>query len=440
MNSRRRFLQQTGSVIAGTALTPLVYSELKAGVPANDRISVALIGCKGMGMYNLTDHLKVPAVECAALCDVDENILNERAKEITDLTGKNPKLYKDYRRIMDDKSIDAVIIGTPDHWHCLIAVEACQAGKDVYVEKPLANSIAECQVMLKAARKYDRVVQVGQQQRSGQHWQDIVALVQSGKLGTIRKIKTWAYFDYGKGRARVPDSPVPAGVDYDLWLGPSAKRPFNQNRFHGSWRMFWDQGGGLQTDWGVHLLDVPLWAMNVTTPKSVMATGGIYAYPENAIETADTQSVIYDYGNFIIEWEHAGGIQKGLYGRNYGVAFIGNNGTLVGNREGWEVLPETEGDEAKTNKTELMPLQPADKQDHIKHVQNFVDCVKSRQKPACDIEYGHNSALIAHMGNISYRSGNKIYWDTASNKFKDDAKANAFLKPDYRSPWKFPQI
>lgn len=437
MNSRRTFLQQTGSLIAGTALSPLLMSDVKAAVAPSDKISVALIGCKGMGMYDLTDHLKLPEVECVALCDVDENILNERAKQITTLKGKAPKLYKDYRRIIDDKSIDVVIIGTPDHWHCLPTVEACQAGKDVYVEKPLANSIAECQVMLNAARKYNRIVQVGQQQRSGQHWQDVVALVKSGKLGTIRKIKTWAYFDYGKGRPKVADSAVPPGVDYNMWLGPAPERPFNPNRFHGSWRMFWEQGGGLMTDWGVHLLDIPLWAMDVTIPRSVMASGGIYAYPDNAIETADTQNVLYDFGNFTLEWDHAGGLSKGLYGRNYGVAFIGNNGTLVVNREGWEVIAEVEND---VNKTELIPLQPADKLDHEKHVKNFIECVKTRQLPKCDIAFGHNSALLAHMGNIAYRSGNKLTWDAAQGMFKDDAKANAFIKPDYRGPWKFPVI
>jgi predicted dehydrogenase len=204
-------------------------------------VGVALMGCKGMGNYDLENHLRLPDVECIALCDIDENILNERAESITKKTGKKPKLVKDYRKLIDDKSIDVIIIGAPDHWHCLPTVHACEAGKDVYVEKPLANSIAEIQIMLKAARKYNRVVQVGQQQRSGQHWQDCVGIVKSGKLGTIRKIKTWGYFDYGKGGPKVPDSEVPAGVDYDLWLGPAAKHPFNKNRFHGSWRFFWNK-------------------------------------------------------------------------------------------------------------------------------------------------------------------------------------------------------
>jgi predicted dehydrogenase len=436
MKTRRQFIQSTSAVLAGAAFNPL-FASVRKSISPNDKIGVALIGCNGMGQYNLKDHLRIPEVECIAMCDVDENVLNARAKEISDITGKMPTLYKDYRKIIDDKSIDVVIVATPDHWHCLPTVHACEAGKDVYVEKPLANSIAEIQVMLKAARKYNRVVQVGQQQRSGQHWQDCVALVKSGNLGTIRKIKTWGYFDYGKAKPKVPDSDVPNGVDYDMWLGPAPKHAFNKNRFHGSWRFFWEQGGGLLTDWGVHLLDIPLWAMDVSVPKSISSTGGIYAYGSNAIETADTQTVIYDYGNFILEWDHVGGISKGSYGRNYGVAFIGNNGTLVVNREGWEVIAEES--EGKP-KTELFPLQPADKQDHFKHVKNFIECIKTRNRPICDIELGHNAAFIAHAGNIAHRTGNKLQWDAASSKFVGDVKANALLKPEYRGPWKFPSL
>lgn len=437
MRSRRKFIRNSGSLLAGAALSSMVSPDIHARISPNDKLTVALIGCRGMGMYNLTDHLKQPGIECAALCDVDSNVLQERAKTIEELTGSKPQLYKDYRHIIDDKAIDIVIIGTPDHWHCLPAVHACEAGKDVYVEKPLANSIAECQVMLRAAREYNTVVQVGQQQRSGQHWQDVVARVRSGELGTIRKIRAWGYFGYGKGSPEVPDSPVPEGVDYNTWLGPAPQHPFNKNRFHGSWRHFWDHGGGLLTDWGVHLLDIPLWAMGVKFPKSVAASGGIYAYPDHAIETPDTLNVLYDYGSFTLEWDHAGGLSTGLYGRNYGVAFIGNNGTLVANREGWEVIAESENN---TEKMQHIPLQAADKDAHEKHVKNFIECVKTRNRPICDIEAGHQVALIAHMGNIAYRTGNRLSWDESKGKFADDKRANDLLKPDYRSPWKFPSV
>jgi predicted dehydrogenase len=177
--------------------------------------------------------------------------------------------------------------------------------------------------------------------------------------------------------------------------------------------------------------------MNVSAPKSVSSSGGIYAYPDNAIETADTQSVIYDFGNFILEWDHAGGITKGLYGRNYGVAFIGNNGTLIVNREGWELIPETDG---AIPRMEAIPFQQADSRDHEKHVKNFVECLKNRQQPICDVEFGRNSAIVAHMGNIAYRTGNKIIWDDQKKLFGNDTKANALIKPDYRGPWKFPTV
>jgi predicted dehydrogenase len=402
---------------------------------ANDKISVALIGCNGMGWYNLQDFLKIPGVECAALCDVDQNVINKRLPELEKLTGKKASVFKDYRRILDDKSINAVIVGTPDHWHCLMTVHACEAGKDVYVEKPLANSIGECDAMLNAARKHSRIVQVGQQQRSGQHWQDAVAFVKSGKLGTIRKIKTWGYFGYGSAQPKVADSPVPEGVDYDMWLGPAPSHPFNKNRFHGSWRFFWEQGGGLLTDWGVHLLDIPLLAMGVSVPKSISSSGGIYSYPNNAIETADTQAVIYDFGDFLLEWDHVGGVSRGQYGRHYGVAFIGNNGTLVINREGWEILPEMD---RETPRMEALSLQPADKKDHEKHVANFIECMKTRKQPICDVEFGRNSAVLAHMGNVAYRTGNKLWWDDKQRNFGTDLKANALIRPAYREPWKFP--
>jgi len=291
--------------------------------------------------------------------------------------------------------------------------------------------------MLKAARKYNRVVQVGQQQRSGQHWQDAIALVKSEKLGKLRKIKTWGFFDYGKTSPKVADTPVPAGVDFNMWLGPAPSRSFNTGRFHGNWRFAWDYGGGLLTDWGVHLLDIALWAVDGKMPTSILSAGGIYAYKNNAIETADTQTVIYEYDGLLIEWEHAGGLSKGFYGRHYGVAFIGNNGTLVINREGWEVIPEEENG---TPKMEAVPLQAADKKDHEKHVANFIACVKSRERPICDVEIGKNSASLAHMGNIAYRTGNKLYWDKAKQTFVNDTKANAFIQPAYRSPWSFPKI
>ena len=266
MPTRRTFIRNTAAAVAGIGITGsmagkgLAHSSV---LGANDRITLALIGARNMGWADLDDLLKQPNVVCKTLCDVDNSVLTERAAELVKLGHGQPLLEKDYRRVIGDSDIDAVVVGTPDHWHCLPTVEACEAGKHVYVEKPLANSIGEINVMLDAAGKYNRLVQVGQQQRSGLHWKSAIEFVRSGKLGTIRQVKFWANFDYGAGNMPVPDSVPPDGVDYDRWLGPAPRRPFNRNRFHGSWRMFRDYGGGLMTDWGVHLIDMGLWAMEV---------------------------------------------------------------------------------------------------------------------------------------------------------------------------------
>jgi predicted dehydrogenase len=188
---------------------------------ANDKIIVGLVGARNMGYGILNHALNQPGVECGAICDIDDDVLDRRIQEVDEKQGKKPERYKDFRKFMDNKDLDAVIVGTPDHWHCLITVAACEAGKDVYVEKPMANSIGECNVMVEAARKHKRIVQVGQQQRSGNNWKDIMERIKSGKIGQLRKVQIWANFNYGVGRPIVPDSPVPDGIDFDMWLGPA---------------------------------------------------------------------------------------------------------------------------------------------------------------------------------------------------------------------------
>jgi predicted dehydrogenase len=386
-----------------------------------------------MGWGDLTDLLLNPDVDCIALCDIDKKILEEKAAELQKLRSKKPLLFGDYRKMLERKDLDAVIVGTPDHWHCLQMTDACSAGKDVYVEKPIANSIAECDAMVAAARKHGRVVQVGQQQRSGNLWHEMKHFIDGGKLGRIPRVEVWANFSYGALSLPVPDSAVPEGVDFDMWLGPAPKRGFNTERFHGSWRMFWDYGGGLLTDWGVHLLDMALWGMNVKEmPKRVIGTGGRFAFPQNSPETFDTMTVVYEYENFLIQWTNIGGTETGPYGRNYGLAFKGVNGTLVANREGWEVIPE--GDKA-----EAVSRLP-DNLSHQQHTADFVACVKSRNfQTACPIENGSLCAKYAHLGNISVRTGQVLTYDD-TNKTFNNASADSLLRPAYRSPWKFPAL
>lgn len=440
-NSRRKFINNTGKIITGAG----VLSSLSAGSVlakscvsgANDKVVVGLIGCKGMGFANLQTFLDQPGVECAALCDVDQSVLDQRTEGVEKKTGKKPQQYRDYRKLIENKDIDVVIVGTPDHWHCLPMVEACEAGKDVYCEKPLANSIEELDIMVKAAQKYNRVVQVGQWQRSGPHWRDAMDFVFSGKLGNIRTVKTWAYQGWMKPVPVLPDGSAPEGVDYDFWLGPAPKRPFNNNRFHFNFRWFWDYAGGLMTDWGVHIIDFGLYGMKVDAPKSVMASGGKFAYPDDASETPDTLQAIYEFDGFTMMWEHATGIDGGPYGRTHGVGFIGNNGTLVVDRGGWEVIPEKENGK---NKMDKVSLQKGSGKDLDFHVKNFLECIVSREKPNCDVTIAANTARVAHMGNIAFKTGRKVYWDQSKSEFVNDSEANELTKATYRNPWVLPKV
>ncbi len=436
MIKRRDFLTQSIQLTAGaTILRRLPKSGLFAPstkIAPSDKLRFGLIGCKGMGWSNLQAHLKIPQTECIALCDVDKNVLDQRNGELEKLTGKKAIAYGDYRKLLENKDIDHVIIGTPDHWHALMMINACEAGKDVYVEKPLGRTIEECNIMLAAARKYNRVVQVGQWQRSNQHWKDATDFVQSGKLGKIRLVKTWAYQGWMKTVLKKPDSPVPAGVDYDMWLGPAPKRPFNENRFHFNFRWYWDYAGGLMTDWGVHIIDMALLGMKAQGPKSVMAIGG-NSDPNSAMETPDTLQALYEFDGYNMIWEHANGVDGGPYGRNHGVGFIGNLGTLVVDREGWEVIPEK-------GRMEAIALQKRSDDGLLNHHKNFIECMQSRARPACDIAFAHNTALNASLGNIALRVGRRISWDAAKQQIVDDSKAHNLTKANYQNGWKTPTV
>ncbi|MDB5249164.1 MAG: oxidoreductase domain protein [Segetibacter sp.] len=440
--TRRDFLANTTKLVTATGLAgltgaPLLSSAATKKTGAADKVVVALIGCRSMGFGDLENALKQPGVECGALCDIDDEILTRRTADVVRIQGKAPVQYKDYRKLLENKDIDAVIIGTPDHWHCLTFIAACEAGKDIYVEKPLANSIAECDLMVKAARKYNRVVQVGQQQRSGEHWKKAMDFMNAGKIGDLRKVNIWANFNYGIGQLKAPDEAVPAGVDFDRWLGPAPQRSFNKTRFHGSWRMFWDYGGGLVTDWGVHLIDMALWVKGITElPLAVTATGGNFSFPTHAHETFDTMSVSYQMKDYVINWEHTAGTQTGPYGKSYGLAFVGNDATLVINREGWEVLPEIQDGNYKVP---AMPKQGGG-ENHLPHMKNFIECIKTRKDPACTIENGRLVAVYAHMANIALRTNSRLEWNEANKNFGNNASANALITPSYRKPWVLPKV
>jgi predicted dehydrogenase len=438
-DSRRRFLRNAALLSAGWSMSSSIPGHLETGLPKSnfraDKIRIGAIGINGMGWSDLNAMLKAnPDTICTAICDVDSNVLTKRSADLEKNFSMKPAAYADYRKLLDDKNIDAVIIGTPDHWHCLQMVEACQAGKHVYVEKPIANSIEECTVMVAAQQKYNRAVQVGQWQRSNAHFKSALEFLQSGKLGKIRMVKTWAYQGWMKNIPIKADAAVPAGVDYTKWLGPAQMRNFNPNRFHFNFRWFWDYAGGLMTDWGVHLVDYALLGMNAKDPISVMASGGKMAYPDDAAETPDTLATVYDFGEFIMLWEHAQAINNGNYGKDHGIAYIGNNGTLVLDRGGWKVI--TEGKNMET-------VEEVKKSDDglANHTRNFIEAVKSGNysQLAAPIQAGATVAQVCQMGNIAYKTGKKLNWDKNKRSF-NDAAANKLIQPVYHNNYKLPKI
>ncbi|TDO29262.1 Gfo/Idh/MocA family protein [Sediminibacterium goheungense] len=443
MSSRRKFLQQgtllTGGALLASAFAQNGFAYFRNNIMPSDQVRIGAIGINGMGWSNVTAALKVPGVVLAAICDIDQSVISKRQTDLQKM-GIDPntvRVYNDYRKLLDQKDIDAVIIGTPDHWHALQMIHACEAGKDVYVEKPVGNSIVECNAMVAAQQKYGKIVQAGQWQRSQQHFTDAVNFVHSGQLGNVRTVKVWCYLDWKQPLDHKPDSAVPAGVDYKQWLGPAQNRPFNINRFHFTFRWFWDYAGGLMTDWGVHLLDYALMGMKADTPKSIATLGGKFAKPDSADETPDTLMALYEFDKFNIVWDHALGIGNGSYNRDHGIAFIGNAGTLVLNRNGWEVI-----EEKKNEPRVAIPFQKSTDNGLNKHWENFISVVRSRKAEQlnCSIQEAAKIARLSQMGNIAYRTNQKLFWNTQQGKFTDNNINQKYLAAQYHNGYKLPII
>jgi predicted dehydrogenase len=397
---------------------------------------VGFIGMGRQGMSNMETFAEFPEVRIAAVSDVYEPHLR-RAEETS-----GARAYKDFRRIMDRDDIDAVVISSPDHWHPLMTVMACEAGKDVYVEKPTSVTVTEGRSMVEAARNYGRVVQVGTQQRSGKHFQKIVELIQAGEIGRVTSVRSWNFGnDSPDGIGNPPDSDPPADLDWDLWLGPAPGAPFNRNRFGvypdkwSTFRYFWDYAGGMMTDWGVHLIDIVHWALDVKAPKTIYAFGDKYVLEDNR-DTPDTLTAAYRYPGFSCTYENRACNGRSINQHGYGIEFYGTRGTLFVNRSGYEIVPETDRvEDRRIPRMYAMQGQRTNDSNHD-HVKNFLDCMKSRERPISDIEIGHNSTAACLLANISYRVGRQLTWDVQKEQILDDPEATALLTREDRDTWK----
>jgi predicted dehydrogenase len=418
-------------------------------------VVVGLIGCGGRGRNVAKLMREVPGVEFAAVCDVYE----PNAASAKEWAGQRARVFKDFRKLLEDKDVDAVLVATPDHWHAIPTVLACQAGKDVYVEKPLAHNIKEGRAMVEAARRYHKIVQAGTQHRSAPHYREVQRIIQSGELGEVRYVRVWNYTNMTpSGINRMPDSPVPEGLDWDFYLGPAPSVPFNQNRFLRNFRWFWDYAGGWMTDFGTHRLDTVQQVMNVEAPRTVVATGGRFTLKDGG-EMPDVLQVTYEYPGFILSYETCNLNAHGLGGRTpgmayyqardkddrpHGEAFYGTNGALFCDRIGFEIYPEPKATmrrdglqnmnappEGYRMESKRVPAKDATDL----HVKNFIDCVRSRQVPAAEVEIGHRSTAVAHLGNIAYKTRRKLTWDAVKEEFAGDREASALLGRKARKPW-----
>ncbi len=449
---RREFIRQIAQTTAALSTVSALSAERVRG--ANDRVNLALIGCGGRGKAVAKLMRNVPEVDFVAVCDV----YDPRTDEAKEWAGPHCKGFRDFRKVLEMKEVDAVVIATPDHWHAIPTVLACRAGKDVYLEKPVGHSIREGRLVLEAERKYKRVVQVGLQHRSAPHYAEVQRIIRSGALGPIHFVRIWNYVNmYPNGIGKVEDSEPPPDADWDMFLGPAPERRFNKNRFVNTYRWFWDYGGGLVTDFGVHRFDSMHQVMGAEAPVKISASGQRFAI-NDACETPDVVQVTFEYPGFIMSYEATllnslgtGGRTpgkkyyqaKGEWDRPHGEAFYGTNGALFSDRLGYEIFPElkvTSGPDAlgKNEKiegyrAERREAESADRTDL--HVRNFIDCVRSREKPAADVEVGHRASNVAHLGNIAYRTGHKIRWDAAKEEIVADSEASKLLWRVPRKKW-----
>jgi predicted dehydrogenase len=424
--NRRDFLKST----AAAALTTQIFTGNLRG--ANDRVSAAFIGMGKMGRSNLSVAMKQENLVVSAVCDIFDRNLNMAVEA----TKGQAKGVRDFREILADKSIDVICISTPDHWHAYMTVEACKAGKDVYVEKPISVTVDEGVKMVQAARKYKRVVQAGTMQRSAVHFEKAAEIVRSGQLGKVSFVRTWNYgHSSPAGIGNPPDADPPAGFDWDMWLGPAPKRGFNENRlgidpedkYFSRFRWFWDYAGGMMTDWGVHWLDIVQWAFNEQMPTSIGAMGGKFYVNDNR-ETPDTLQVTYEYPGFIAVYENREGNGQSMFEKGGGILFHGDRGTMFVDRSEYRVIPE------KGSSLEASEMKSTGGGNR-EHWANFLDCVRTRQQPTSDIEKCQHSTTTCLLGNVALRSNLRLDFDPQKWTVAQ-AEAKKYLSREYRKPWK----
>ncbi len=437
--SRRNFLKAGVAAGAGIAF-PYVF-----GANKDKKYRVALIGSGWWGMNIAREAIKHPDCKIVAMCDVDKNILDPATDEIEELTGGKPDKYKDFRELLDKVKPDIVINATPDQWHALITIAACKAGADVYVEKPISHTILEGKAMVKTARDTGRVVQVGTHRRVSPHCISAQKFLKEGNAGKIGMVRTFVHSNYGQW-SDPPDEQPPEGLDWDFWCGPAPLRPYNKRIHPRGFRQFLDYANGTLADWGIHWLDQVLWWTEEKYPKTIYSSGS-KRISTSIADAPDTQVAVYEFDSFTLTWEHRSYSGNPAEKHSIGCYFYGTKGTLhLGWRDGWTFYPAPEERRDRDKSVETAPVLHEEPKTHTRDAHNipelwadFIDAVKTRRKPVCDIEIGHRSTNMSLLGMLSMKLGKSIKWDGDKELVINDEQANKLLRRDYRLPWIYPE-
>ena len=423
---RRSFIKDTGLIVSAA---PFIVPFTK-----NKKYNLALIGCGWWGMNILREAIAHGACKVVALCDVDESALNKALGEVKQLNGDNPKRYKDFREMIARERPEITIVGTPDHWHALPAIEAISRGSHVYLEKPIGHTIGEGKAILKAARENDRVVQIGTHRRVSPHNISAMEFLKSGKAGRVSQVK--AFINYGQGPGEsVPDEEPPAGLDWDFWVGPAAMRAYNKQIHPRGFRQYLNFANGTMADWGIHWFDQVLWWSEEKYPKKVFSSGARFVRNDRS-DAPDTQMAIYEFEQFTLTWEHKLCAPNAYTDHDVGCFFYGSEGTLhLGWRDGWTFYP-------KNKKSPIIHEKPVlhepDDQNIRELWADLIQSIETGKRPVCDIQIGHRSTNISLLGMLSYKLGRSVQWDGEKELCVDDAEANKLLTREYRGEWKYP--
>jgi predicted dehydrogenase len=439
--TRRSFVKKSALAGLFTGLSAASYRSTFGAESPSERVRVGMIGVGNQG--GPRNNMKYFLKNIEALCDLDKTYLNEASEFLQKEDHRSVTMTDDYRRLLDAKDLDAVVVTVPDQWHALMTIEACQAGKDVYCEKPLTLVIDEGRPMIATARQHQRIVQTGTMQRSGKEFELAVELVQSGIVGNVTAVNVTLPGPNWIERAGkpVPNSAPPAGFDFDHWLGPAPERPYNKNQVHYLFRFYWNYSGGQQTNFGAHHLDIAQWGLGMDNSGPISVEGTGVFHPEGWYETPDKTDINYTYANGVtMNCQQKPGVKS----EEQGTEFIGEKGSLFVWRGGLvsnppELLKSVDLPAPLVREENRIVVAKEQKQfANFAHVQNFLDCVKTRNTPAADISIGHRSATVCHLGNIAVRTGKKIQWDPQAEKIVGDRDAAQWQTKAYREPYTFP--